>query len=56
MKKYNIKDDIMPGRELKLAYNSLFCPKGFQKFTNKGFVKIDNGKQGGTHWTCLYIN
>ena len=24
-------------------------------FSDKGFVNIDNGSQGGTHWTCFII-
>ena len=23
--------------------------------TNKGFVNIDNGSQGGTHWCAFYV-
>ena len=24
-------------------------------FSDRGFVNIDNGSQGGTHWTCSII-
>ena len=24
-------------------------------FSNKGFVIVDNGSQGGTHWTCFIV-
>ena len=27
----------------------------FQVIKNKGFVNIDNGEQGGTHWTSFHI-
>ena len=23
--------------------------------TNEGFVNVDNGSQGGTHWCCLIM-
>ena len=48
MKKYNLKGDSMTGSEIKIACNSVFCPRGIKKFTSKGFVNIDNGEQGGT--------
>ena len=24
-------------------------------YTDKGFVNIDNGRMGGTHWTCFVV-
>ena len=24
-------------------------------YSDKGFVNIDNGSQGGTHWTCFIV-
>ena len=28
-------------------------PKDSKKTNEKGFVKLDNGEEGGTHWTCF---
>ena len=30
-------------------------PKDSKITTNKGFVNIDNGERGGSHWVCFYI-
>ena len=40
--------------ELQRNYNYLISPRDSKINSNKGFVIIDNGFQGGTHWTCYY--
>ena len=45
----------MKESELKRVYNYSVYPKDPKITTNKGFVNIDNGCQGGTHWTGSYI-
>ena len=55
MKKYNLKDNTMNESELQRAYNYPIYPRDLKIFSEKGFLKIDNGSQGGTHWTCFII-
>ena len=30
-------------------------PRDSKKYSDRGFVIIDNGSQGGTHWTCFLV-
>ena len=30
-------------------------PRDCKIYSDKGFVNIDNGSQGGTHWTCFIV-
>ena len=30
-------------------------PRDIKIYSEKGFIKIDNGSMGGSHWTCFYI-
>ena len=55
MKKYKLKNDTMNESELQRVYNYPIYPRDSKIFSDKGFVNIDNGSQGGTHWTCFYI-
>ena len=55
MQKYNLKDQTMSESDLQKIYNYKIYPRDSKITTNKGFVNIDNGSQGGTHWTCFYI-
>ena len=41
--------------QLQKIYNYNIYPRGSKRYSDKGFVNIDNGSQGGTHWTCFYI-
>ena len=36
-------------------YNYPIYPRDSKILSDKGFVKIDNGSQGGTHWTCFIV-
>ena len=36
-------------------YNYPIYPRDSKIYSNKGFVNIDNGSQGGTHWTCFIV-
>ena len=40
---------------LQRVYNYEIYPRVSKIMTDKGFANTDNGSQGGTHWTCLYI-
>ena len=54
MKKYNLKIITMNERELQRGYNYKVNPRDSKIIKHKRFITIDNGSQGGTHWTCFY--
>ena len=39
--------------KLQKVYNYPIYPRDSIIYSDKGFVNIDNGSQGGTHWTCF---
>ena len=53
MKKYNLKDDTMKENQLQRVFNYPIYPRDSKIYSDKRFVNIDNGSQGGTHWTCF---
>ena len=55
MKKYNLKNDTMNESELQKVYNYPIYPRDSKIHSDKGFVNIDNGFQGSTHWTCFIV-
>ena len=55
MKKYSLKNDTMNESQLQRVYNYPIYPKDSKIYSNRGFVNIDNGSQGGTHWTCFIV-
>ena len=55
MIKHKLKNDTMNERELQKIYNHPIYPRDSKIYSDRGFVNIDNGYQGGTHWTCFYI-
>ena len=55
MKKYILKTDTMIESQLQRVYNYPIYPRDSKIYSDKGFVKIDNGAQGGTHWTCFIV-
>ena len=55
MKKYNLENDTMNESQLQRVYNYPIYPRDNKRYSDKGFVNIDNGSRGGTHWTCFYI-
>ena len=55
MKKYNLKKDTMNESHLQKVYNYPIYPRDSEIHSDKGFVNIDLGSQGGTHWTCFII-
>ena len=55
MKKYNLKNDTMNESELQRVYKYRIYPRDSKIHSDKGFVNIDNGSQGGTHWTCFIV-
>ena len=55
MKKNKLKNDTMKESELQKNYNYPIYPRDSKIYSDKGFVIIDNGTQGGTHWTCFIV-
>ena len=41
--------------ELQRVYNYPIYPRDSKIYSDKGFVNIDNGIMGGTHWTCFIV-
>ena len=43
--------------ESQLQRNSNYpiYPSDSKIYSDKGFVNIDNGSQGGSHWTCFIV-
>ena len=55
MKKQNLEDDTMNESESQRVYNYKIYPRDSEVNSDKRFVNIDNGPQGGTQWTCLIV-
>ena len=55
MKKYNLKNDTMNESQLQKIYIYPIYPRDSKIYSEKGCVIIDNGSQGGTHWTCFIV-
>ena len=54
MKKYKLKNDTMNESQLQKIYNYPIYPRDSKIYSDRGFVNIDNGSQGGTNW-CSFI-
>ena len=55
MKKYKLKNDTMDESQLQKRYNNNVYHRGSKRNSDKGLGNIDNGSQGGTHWTCFIV-
>ena len=55
MKKYNLKNDTMNESQLQKVYNYHIYPRDSKIYSDKGFVNIDDGRMGGSHWCAFYI-
>ena len=55
MKKYKLRNDTMNESQLQKIYNYPIYPRDSKIYSVRGFVNIDNGPQGGTHWTCFIV-
>ena len=55
MKKYNLKNNTMNESQLQKFYNYTIYPRDSKIYSDRGFVNIDNGSQGCTHWTCFIV-
>ena len=45
----------MKESELQKNYNNPIYPRDSIIYSDRAFVNIDNGSQGGTHWTAFYV-
>ena len=54
-KKIILKNDTMNESQLRRIYNYPIYPRDSKIYSDKGFINIDNGSMGGSHWTCVYI-
>ena len=55
MKKYKLKNDTMNESELQRVYNYPIYPRDSKIYSDRGFVNIDDGRMGGSHWTCFIV-
>ena len=55
VKKYNLENDTMIESQLQKIYNYPIYPRDSKKYSDIGFINIDDGSQGGTHWTCFIV-
>ena len=55
MKTYNLKNDTINESELQRVQKLPINPRDSKRHSDKGFVNIDSGSQGGTHWTCFIV-
>ena len=45
----------MSESDLQRVYIYPIYLRNCEKNSDKGFVNIDNGSRGGTHWTCFIV-
>ena len=55
MKQYNFKKAIKNESDLHRVHNYTIYSKNSKINSDKGFLIIDNGIKGGTHWCCFII-
>ena len=53
MKQNKFKDDTMKESELQRVFYYPIYPKDSKTYSDKGFVSIDDGSQGGTSRCCF---
>ena len=55
IKIYNLKNDSLNESQLQSVFIYPIYPRDSKIYSDKGFVNIDNGSMGGSHWTCFII-
>ena len=55
MKQDNLKKDTMNESQLQRVYDYKIYPRDSKIISNKEFINIDDGRMGGTHWTCFIV-
>ena len=41
--------------QLQKVYNYPIYPRDSKIYSDRGFINIDSGSRGGTHWTCFIV-
>ena len=55
LKNYNLKDGTMNESQLQRVYNYTMYPRDSKILSDKGFIKIDDGRMGGSHWCSSIV-
>ena len=55
LEKNYLKDDTVKESKLEKLFRSPIYSRDSKKATDKGFVNIDKGEQGGTDLTAFYV-
>ena len=55
MKKYKLKNDTINESELQRVYKYAIYPRDSKIHSDRGFINIDDGRMGGSHWTCFIV-
>ena len=55
MKNCNLEDGTMNESYLQKIFSYPILPRDWKIYSDKIFVNLDYGSQGGTNWTCFYI-
>ena len=55
MKKYELKDNTMIEFQTQRVYNYSIYPRDSRIHSDKRFVNLDNGSQGGTQWNYFIV-
>ena len=55
VEKFKLKNDTINEYEIQRVYNYNLKPRDSNLCSDKIIVFIDNGSQGGTHWTCFIV-
>ena len=41
--------------QLQKVYKNSILPRDSKIYSDRGFVNIDNGSMGGSHWVCFIV-
>ena len=52
VKQNNMKNDTMHKSDIERAFN---YPKNSKTYSDEGFVNIENGSIGGSHWVKFLV-
>ena len=53
--KKNLKNDTMNEKKLQGVYKYPLNPRDSPLYSDRRFVNLDDGSQGGNHWTCFIV-
>ena len=55
MNRYILRKDTLSESVLQRVYCYPIYPRDSKINSDKGFVNIDDGSQGGSHWVCFIV-